>query len=146
MKFRNVDHVGIVVNDLDSVKEFFLCLGFTVIGEIALKGDWVDKTIGFKDVREDIVMLKAPEGKLKLELVKFQNPADKEDIRPAAINTFGLRHIALVVEDLEEIVKTLKRKGIKLVGKNKTFKDSWKLCYVRGPEGIIIELAERTKK
>lgn len=143
MKIKHVDHVGIVVNDLAAVKAFFVDFGFKVVAEMPVRGEWVERIIGLKDVREDLAMLSAPDGKLSLELVKFHHPVDPEGIRPGAANTLGLRHMAFQVEDIDAAVGMLKKKGRKLVGEVQTYEDMWKLCYVRGPEGIIIELAER---
>jgi catechol 2,3-dioxygenase-like lactoylglutathione lyase family enzyme len=143
MKIKHVDHIGIIVNDLAAAKAFFVDLGFSVLMEMPVQGDWVERIIGLKDVREDITMLQAPDGQLNLELVKFHNPVDPEGIRPGAANTLGLRHIAFQVEDIDEAVGLLKQKGRELVGEVQTYEDSYKLCYVRGPEGIIIELAEQ---
>jgi catechol 2,3-dioxygenase-like lactoylglutathione lyase family enzyme len=146
MKIKHVDHIGINVNDLVAAKEFFVDLGFTVMGEMTMQGELVERVIGLKDVRDDLVMLQAPDGQMNVELVKFHHPVDPEGIRPAAANTLGLRHIAFQVEDIEGIVSTLKQKGTKLVGEIQTYEDLWKLCYIRGPEGIILELAEQIKK
>ncbi len=145
MKVRHVDHVGIVVNDLAAAKEFFVNLGFTVLGEANVQGERVDRIIGLKDARSDVVMLQAPDRELNLELSKFHHPLDRDGVRLASANTLGLRHIAFVVENIENIVDTLKQKGIELVGEIQTYEDSYKLCYVRGPEGIIVELAEPLK-
>ncbi len=146
MKIRRVDHVGIVVNDLAAAKAFFVDLGFTVLGEMAVQGKWVERIMGLTDVRDDLVMLQAPDGQFNLELVKFHHPVDQDGIRPAEANTLGIRHIAFQVDDVEGIVDTLKHKGSELVGEIQTYEDSYKLCYVRGPEGIIIELAEQLEK
>ncbi len=146
MKIRHVNHIGIVVNDLEATKAFFVDFGFTVVGEMLMQGELVDRVIGLKDVRDDLVMLQAPDGQLNIELVKFHRPVDPEGILPSSANTFGLRHIAFEVEDLEGIVDTLQQKGIELVGEIQTYEDIWKLCYVRGPEGIILELAEQIEK
>ena len=146
MKIRHVDHVGMVVNDLEAAKAFFVDLGFTVVGQTAVGGEWVGRVIGLKDVKSDIVMLRAPDGQLNLELSKFHQPKAVGDMQPVAANTLGLRHISFQVDNLDGIVKTLQQKGHQLVGEVQTYEDSWKLCYVRGPEGIIIELAERIKK
>jgi catechol 2,3-dioxygenase-like lactoylglutathione lyase family enzyme len=143
MKIRHIDHIGIVVNDLAAAKAFFVDFGFTVLGEAKVQGEWVERIIGLNNVREEVVMVQAPDGQLNLELVKFHQPLDPEGIRPASANTLGLRHIAFIVEDIEDIVETLKQKGRELVGEIQTFEDSYKLCYVRGPEGIILELAEQ---
>lgn len=143
MKIKHVDHVGMVVNDLEAAQEFFVDLGFTVVGQTAVEGELVDRVIGLRGVRSDIVMLQAPDGQVNLELSKFHQPEAVGDKQPAASNTLGLRHIAFQVEDVEEIVAALKQKGRELVSEMQTYEDSWKLCYVRGPEGILIELAEQ---
>jgi catechol 2,3-dioxygenase-like lactoylglutathione lyase family enzyme len=143
VKVKQVDHVGMVVNDLEGATAFFVDLGFTLMGQTTVEGEWVGRVIGLKDVRSDVVMLQAPDGQVNIELSKFHQPEAVGDIQPAAANTLGLRHLAFVVEDLAGIVAMLKQKGIDLVGEIQTYQDSWKLCYVRGPEGIIIELAER---
>jgi catechol 2,3-dioxygenase-like lactoylglutathione lyase family enzyme len=141
MKIRHLDHIGMVVNDLDAAEAFFVELGFTVMGKTTVEGELVDRVIGLKDVRSDIVMLQAPDGQVNIELSKFHQPEAVGG--PAPSNTLGLRHIAFQVEDLDGIVDTLKGKGTELVGEIQTYEKSWKLCYVHGPEGILIELAEQ---
>ena len=143
MKVLHVDHIGINVIDLSAVKDFFVEFGFKVVGEMPMHGELVDRVTGLKGVRDDIVMLESPDGQINIELVKFHNPIDKDGIQPAASNRLGLRHITFQVEDVEGIVETLNQKGIELMGKLQTYGDSWRLCYVRGPEEIIIELAEK---
>lgn len=142
MKIRHIDHVGINVENLEAAKLFFTDLGFTVAGEAVMQGDLVDRVTGLKDVKDDLVMLQAPDGQLNLELVRFHHPIDEAGLQPSAANTLGLRHLCFEVEGLDEILASLQQKGHKLVGEVQTYKKSWKLCYVRGPEGIIIELAE----
>lgn len=146
MKIRHVDHIGINVEDLDAAKAFFIDFGFKMLGEATMQGELVERVIGLKDVKDDIVMLQAPDGQVNVELVKFHHPIDEEGVQPAPANKLGLRHIAFQVEDLEGIIGILKEKGIELVGKVQTYEDLWKLCYVRGPEGIILELAEQMGK
>jgi catechol 2,3-dioxygenase-like lactoylglutathione lyase family enzyme len=146
MKIRHVDHVGINVENLEAAKRFFTDLGFTVAGEAVMQGELVDRVTGLKGVKDDIVMLQAPDGQLNLELVKFHHPVDEAGVQPSAANTLGLRHLCFEVEDLNGIVKTLQQKGHELVGSIQNYKNIWELCYVRGPEGIIVELAERTDK
>jgi catechol 2,3-dioxygenase-like lactoylglutathione lyase family enzyme len=146
MKIRHVDHVGMVVSDLEAATAFFVDLGFTLAGQTAVEGEWVGRVIGLENVQSDIVMLCAPDGQVNLELSKFHQPEAVGDSQPAAANTLGLRHIAFQVEDLEGIVETLNQKGRKLVGNIETYQDTWKTCYVQGPEGILIELAEQLKK
>jgi catechol 2,3-dioxygenase-like lactoylglutathione lyase family enzyme len=146
MKIRHVDHVGINVENLEAAKRFFTDLGFTVAGEAVMQGELVDRVTGLKGVKDDIVMLQAPDGQLNLELVKFHHPVDEAGIQPSAANTLGLRHLCFEVEDLNGIVKTLQQKGHELAGSIQNYKNIWELCYIRGPEGIIVELAERTDK
>jgi len=146
MRIRHVDHVGMVVNDLEAAKAFFVDLGFTLVGQTTVEGEWAGRVIGLENVRSDIVMLRAPDGQVNLELSKFHQPEAVGGIQPAAANTLGLRHIAFQVEDIEGIVKALNQKGRKLVGDIETYEDAWKLCYVQGPEGILIELAEQLEK
>lgn len=143
MKIRHVDHIGINVEDLDAAKAFFIDLGFRVLGEAAMQGELVERVIGLENVRDNLIMLQAPDGQVNIELIKFHHPIDPEGIKPAAPNILGLRHLAFEVEDLEGIIDTLKQKGTELVGDIQTYENSWKLCYIRGPEGIILELAER---
>jgi catechol 2,3-dioxygenase-like lactoylglutathione lyase family enzyme len=145
MKIKHVDHIGINVENLEATKIFFTDLGFSVEGEMVMQGELVDRVTGLKDVKDDLVMLQAPDGQLNLELVKFHHPVDEVGVQPALSNTLGLRHLCFEVEDLSGIVADLQAKGHKLVGEIQTYENTWKLCYVRGPEGIIIELAEKLK-
>lgn len=146
MKIRHIDHIGINVIDLNTAKEFFIDLGFKVVGETTMQGELVERVIGLKDVKDDLAMLQAPDGQLNLELVKFHHPIDQEGVQPSPANKLGLRHLAFEVDDLEEIVAALQQKGHELMGEIQTYENIWKLCYVRGPEGIILELAEQIQK
>lgn len=114
-----------------------------MMGETSVEGEWAEKVAGLSDMRVAVVMLRAPDGQLNLELSKFHRPVDPEGIRPGAANTLGLRHLAFQVDDVESIVTALKQKGRELVGDIQTYEEAWKLCYIRGPEGILIELAEQ---
>lgn len=143
MKIHRIDHVGIIVNDLPAAKAFFLDLGLDVLGEAEVKGEWVERIIGLNDVRETIVMLGMPDGQATLELVKFHTPLDEKGIQQSFANTLGIQHIAFAVEDIEAIVAKLKKKGAELFGEIQNYENMYKLCYVRGPEGIILELAEK---
>lgn len=142
MKIKHIDHIGINVENLEAAKKFFTDLGFIVVGEAVMQGELVERVTGLTDVKDDLVMLQAPDGQLNLELVKFHHPIDEAGVQPQVANTLGLRHLCFQVEDLDGIVATLKQKGHKLVGEVQTYENSWKLCYVYGPEGIILELAE----
>jgi catechol 2,3-dioxygenase-like lactoylglutathione lyase family enzyme len=142
MKIRKIDHVGIVVDDLPAAKAFFLDLGLKLLGESEVQGGWVGRVIGLNDVRSTVVMFGLPDGETNLELSKFHTPAAENGVQHSLANTLGIRHIALVVEDIEAVVAKLKEKGAELIGEIVNYKDVYKLCYVRGPEGIILELAE----
>lgn len=145
MKIHKIDHVGIVVNDLPAAKAFFLDLGLELQGEVPLEGEWLDRIVGLKNVKTEIVMLQTPDGQMNLELSKFYTPSDESDVRRPMANTLGIRHIAFVVEDIEAIVATLKKKGTEFFSEIQYYEESYKLCYLRGPEGIILELAEEIK-
>jgi catechol 2,3-dioxygenase-like lactoylglutathione lyase family enzyme len=146
MKIRHVDHVGINVENLETAKVFFTDLGFSVMGEQKMQGKLLDEVTGLKDAKTEFVMLQAPDGQICLEIIKYLQPVDPEGIRPASANKLGMQHIALQVDDLDSIVKTLQQKGHSLVGSVQNYENIWKLCYVHGPEGIILELAERIGK
>ena len=142
MKVRHVDHIGINVNDLAPAKAFFTDLGFTIAGEASMQGELLDKVIGLKNAKTEFVTLQAPDGQLSVEIIKYLEPVDPKGIQVSAANILGLRHLAFEVDDVEEIVAFLKQKGHELVGEMQTYEHMWKLCYIRGPEGIIVELAE----
>jgi catechol 2,3-dioxygenase-like lactoylglutathione lyase family enzyme len=143
MKIRHVDHIGINVEDLEAVKAFFTDLGFAVTGQAVMEGELLDRVTGLKNAKDDLVMLQAPDGQLNLELVKYHHPLDEAGIRPSAANTLGMRHLCFEVEGLDDILATLQQKGHKLMGEVQAYENTWKLCYIQGPEGIIIELAEQ---
>ncbi|TCP21703.1 glyoxalase/bleomycin resistance protein/dioxygenase superfamily protein [Scopulibacillus darangshiensis] len=145
MKIHRIDHVGVIVNDLPAAKAFFLNLGLEVLGETEVKGEWVERIIGLNDVRETVVWLGMPDGQATLELVKFHTPSDETGIQQSFANTLGIQHIAFAVEDIEAVVAKLKKKGAELFGEIQNYENAYKLCYVRGPEGIILELAEQIK-
>jgi catechol 2,3-dioxygenase-like lactoylglutathione lyase family enzyme len=138
-----MDHVGVVVDDLDAATEFFVELGLVLQGEGPVEGHWVDRVVGLEGVRADIAMMQTPDGTARLELTKFHSPSDQGDNRHAPANTPGIRHVAFVVEDIDAVVAGLRARGAELVGELERYEDIYRLCYVRGPEGIIIELAER---
>ncbi len=145
MKIHRIDHVGIVVNDFAAAKAFFLELGLEVQGEGLVEGEWVERIIGLNDVKTDIAMLRTPGGEANIELIKFYKPLDEKGIQPSLSNTLGIRHVCFAVEDIEAIVAKLKKKGTELVGEIQNYQNAYKLCYLRGPEGIIVELAEKLK-
>lgn len=145
MTIRRIDHVGVIVNDLPAAKAFFLDFGLEVLGEEELEGEWVERIIGLHDVKDKVVMLRTPDGGANLELVKFYKPLDEKGMQRPLANTLGIRHICFAVEDIEAVVAKLKKKGAELFGEIQNYENAYKLCYVRGPEGIILELAEQIK-
>ena len=139
-----MDHVGIVVDDLETAMAFFVELGLELDGETTVEGRWVDRVAGLDDVRADIAMMRTPDGHGRLELTKYRRPAaiDAES-EGAPANTLGLRNIMFAVDDLEDVIDRLRSHGAELVGEVARFEDSYLLCYVRGPAGIIVALAEQ---
>jgi catechol 2,3-dioxygenase-like lactoylglutathione lyase family enzyme len=145
LKIQKIDHVGVIVNDLSAAKEFFLDFGLEVKGEWEMEGELMGYAVGLNDVKVACVGLGMPDGQTWIELIKFYSPSDEKDIQQSYANTLGIRHIAFTVEDIEAIVAKLKKKGTKIFSEIQRYEDSYKLCYVRGPEGIILELAEELK-
>ena len=143
MTIQRMDHVGIVVDDLAAATEFFAELGLELQGEGTVDGRWVDSVVGLEGVRVDYAMMQTPDGNGRLELVKFHSPSSEGDNRHAPANAPGLRHLAFAVKDIDAVVARLRARGAELVGELERYEDSYRLCYVRGPEGIIIELAEQ---
>jgi catechol 2,3-dioxygenase-like lactoylglutathione lyase family enzyme len=143
LTIQRMDHVGIVVDDLAAAIEFFVQLGLELDGEGRVEGDWVDRIVGLEDVRAELAMLQTPDGHGRLELVKFHSPSAQGDDRDAPANAPGIRHVTFAVEDIDAVVAGLRARGAELVGELERYEDSYRLCYVRGPEGIIIELAEQ---
>ena len=145
MKIHRIDHVGVIVNDLPAAKAFFLDFGLEMVWEGKVEGEWVERIIGLNDVKNEVVMLRTPDGEANIELVKFYKPSDEKGIQRPLANTLGIRHICFAVEDIEAIVAKLKKKGAELFGEIQNYENIYELCYVRGPEGIILELAEKIK-
>lgn len=143
MKLQQLDHVGIVVNDLPSVKAFFLGIGLIELGEAEINGEWVERIIGLNNVKETVAMLKVPGGEAMIELIKFHHPIDEKGVQKSLANTLGIRHIAFSVKGIEAVVAKLKKENAALIGEIQNYENTYKLCYVRGPEGIILELAEK---
>lgn len=132
-----------VVDDLATATAFFLELGLKLQGGGSVEGSSVDRIVGLEGVRSEIVMLETPDGHGRIELSKFHSPASPTGDRNAPANTTGLRHIAFEVEDLDGIIDRIRAHGGQLVGELERYENSYRLCYVRGPAGVIVELAER---
>jgi catechol 2,3-dioxygenase-like lactoylglutathione lyase family enzyme len=143
MAVKRMEHVSIVVDDLAAATKFFLELGLELRGETALEGRWVDRIVGLDGVRSEIAMLRSPEDRGEIELVKFHSPPAQGGDPGAPANAPGIRHIAFLVDDIDAVVAGLRARGTELVGELVRYEDSYWLCYVRGPEGIIVELAEK---
>jgi len=137
-----MDHVGVVVSDIAAAAEFFTALGLVLDGEATVDGDWVDRVVGLKGVRSQIAMLRTPDGHGCVELAHFLSPSAVGD-GPEPSNRLGIRHLTFAVEDLDAVLERLRPLGGELVGTVETYEDIYRLCYVRGPDGIILELAER---
>jgi catechol 2,3-dioxygenase-like lactoylglutathione lyase family enzyme len=139
-----MDNVLIVVEDIDAAKAFFAELGMELQGEATLEGPWVDSTVGLKDVRADIATMRTPDGQGRVELSKFHTPpAVRAEPESAPANALGIRRIMFAVDDIDDVVARLRNHGAELVGEIAQYEDIYRLCFLRGPEGIIIGLAEQ---
>ena len=144
MTIQRMDNVLIVVDDLEAAKAFFAELGLEVEGESPLVGRWVDRVVGLNDVRADIAMMRTPDGHGRLELTKFHTPAAvRAEPESAPANALGILRIMFAVDDVDDVVARLRRHGAELVGEIAQYEDIYRLCFLRGPEGIIIGLAEQ---
>ena len=143
MMIQRMEHVGIVVDDLAAAAAFFVGLGLKLQGEGLVEGGWVDRVVGLEGVRAEIAMVETADGHGRLELTKFHAPSGGGGDRHAPANTPGIRHLAFAVDDIDAVVAGLRARGAELVGEVERYEDSYRLCYVRGPEGIIVELAEQ---
>ncbi len=143
MTIQRMDNVGVVVDDLEAAVAFFLELGLELEGEAAVQGPWVDRVVGLDDVRVDIAMVRTPDGNRRLELTKFHTPQAISTTQNAPANTLGIRRIMFAVDDIEDVVARLQAHGAELVGELAQYEDIYRLCYIRGPEGIIVALAEQ---
>ncbi len=139
-----MDNVAIVVGDLDAAVAFFTELGLELEGKWQVEGLWADSTVGLDGVRSDIAMMRTPDGHGRLELTKFHRPtAVSVEPKNAPANTLGIRRIMFAVDDIEDVLARLRTHGAELIGELEQYGDSYRLCYVRGPEGIIIALAQQ---
>ena len=141
-KLLQMHNVGIVVDDLKAAIAFFAELGLELEGETTVEGQWVDRIVALNGVRSDIVMMRTPDGHSRLELTKFQWPMATSVELNVPVNTLGIRRIMFAVEDIKEVLTRLQAHGAELVGEIVQYEDIYLLCYVRGPEGILIALAQ----
>jgi catechol 2,3-dioxygenase-like lactoylglutathione lyase family enzyme len=143
MTLRRMDNVLIVVEDLDAVIAFFVELGMELEGKGPIEGRWVERVIGVDNVRQDVAMLRTPDGHGRVELAMFHSPqAVRAEPRDAPVNTLGIRRVMFAVDGIDDVVARLRTHGAELVGEVTQYENSYRLCYVRGPEGIIVGLAE----
>jgi len=144
MTLQRMDNVLIVVDDLDAAKAFFAELGMELEGEATNEGPWVDQTVGLDDVRADLAMMRTPDGHGRVELTRFHTPpAVRAEPENAPANALGIRRIMFTVDDVDDVVARLRSHGAELVGEIAQYEDIYRLCFLRGPEGIIVGLAER---
>lgn len=143
-KLLRMDNILIVVNDLEAAKAFFVELGMELEGETQVEGPWVDQVVGLDGVRADITMLRTPDGHSRVELTRFHAPpAVSAGPENAPTNALGLRRLMFAVEDLDDVVARLRRHGAELVREIAQYEDVYRLCFMRGPEGILVGLAEQ---
>ncbi|MER5711339.1 VOC family protein [Streptomyces sp. NPDC002122] len=144
MTIQRMDNVLIVVDDLDAVIAFFVELGMELEGRMPVEGRWVERVIGIDDVRQEVAMLRTPDGHSRIELAKFHTPqAVRAEPQDAPANTLGMRRVMFAVDDIEDVVARLGTHGAELVRELVQYENIYRLCYVRGPEGIIVGLAEQ---
>ena len=144
MTLQRMDNVLIVVDDLDAAKAFFAELGMELEGETTVEGPAVDQTVGLEGVRADITMMRAPDGHGRVELTRFHTPpAVRVEPASAPANALGIRRIMFAVRDIDDVVARLRGHGAEIIGELAQYEDSYRLCFMRGPEGIIIGLAEQ---
>ena len=144
MAIQRMDNVGIVVDDLDAAVAFFTELGMELEGRMAIEGSWADNVVGLDDMRSEIAMMRIPGAPGRLELAKYHTPeaiTPEPEITPA--NTLGLHRAMFAVDDIEDVIARLRTHGAELVGEVAQYEDSYRLCYLRGPAGIIVALAEQ---
>lgn len=143
MAVQRMDNVGIVFNDLKAAVAFFLELGLELEGEMTVEGEWAARICGFDEIEADIAMMRTPDGHNKLEMMQYHKPTAIAGEPNAPANTLGIRRLLFAVDDIEDVLARLKTHGAELIGELTRIEDSWLMCYLRGPEGIIIALAEQ---
>ena len=142
MALRRMDNVGIVVEDLPAAIAFFAELGLELEGRAMVEGEWAGRVTGLGDQRVEIAMMRTPDGHSRLELSRFLTPAVVADHRSAPVNALGYLRVMFAVDDINETLERLRKRGAQLVGEVVRYKDAYRLCYIRGPEGLLIGLAQ----
>src|SRR5438105_1082443 len=142
MTVKRMDNVGIVVEDIDAAIEFFTELGLELEGRAPIEGDWADGVTGLRDMRVEIAMMHTPDGHGRLDISPFSAPPGVADHRSAPVNALGYLRVMFTVEDIDDTLARLGKRGAELVGEVVQYEDTYRLCYIRGPEGILIGLAQ----
>ena len=145
MALKRMDNVGIVVEDLDVTIAFFRELGLELEGRATIEGEWAGRVTGLGDQHVEIAMMITPDGHSRLELSRFLRPAVIADNRKAPVNALGYLRVMFTVDDLDETLARLRPRGAQLVGEVVQYEDTYRLCYIRGPEGLLIGLAQQLK-
>jgi catechol 2,3-dioxygenase-like lactoylglutathione lyase family enzyme len=143
MTVKRMDNVGIVVEDLDDAIEFFAELGLELEGRAPVEGDWAGGVTGLRDMRVEIAMMRTPDGHSRLEISQFLAPPVVDDHRRAPVNALGYLRVMFTVEDIDDTLARLRKRGAELVGEVVRYQDMYRLCYIRTPEGILIGLAQQ---
>ena len=143
MTLKRMDNVGIVVESLDTAVEFFAELGLELEGRATIEGEWAGRVTGVRDQRVEVAMMRTPDGHSRLELSRFLTPTVVADHRNAPVNALGYLRVMFTVDDIDDTLVRLGKRGAKLVGKVVQYGDMYRLCYIRGPEGILIGLAQQ---
>src|SRR5687767_3860200 len=142
MGIKRMDNVGIVVEDLDATIDFFREAGLELEGRATIEGEWAGRVTGLGDQRVDIAMMRTPDGHSRLELSRFLTPPTVADHRHAPVNALGYLRVMFAVDDIDDTLERLRTRGAQLVGEVVRYEDAYRLCYIRGPEGVLIGLAQ----
>lgn len=145
MALKRMDNVGIVVEDLDATISFFRELGLNFEGRAMIEGEWAGRVTGVRDQRVEIAMMRTPDGHSRLELSRFLAPPIIADHRNAPVNSLGYLRVMFAVDDVDETLERLGKHGAQLVGEVVRYQDTYRLCYIRGPEGLLIGLAQELR-
>jgi catechol 2,3-dioxygenase-like lactoylglutathione lyase family enzyme len=143
MTLKRMDNVGIVVESLDAAISFFAELGLKLEGRATIEGDWAERVTGLRPMRVEIAMMRTPDGHSRLEISRFLTPPAVADHRNAPVNALGYLRIMFAVDDIDETLARLRKRGAQLVGEVVQYEDAYRLCYIRGPEGLLIGLAQQ---
>jgi len=145
MAIKRMDNIGIVVDDLDGTIDFFRELGLALEGRATIEGEWAGRVTGLGYQRVEIAMMRTPDGHGRLELSRFLTPPAVEDHRKAPVNALGYLRVMFAVDDIDDTLEKLHKRGAQLVGEIAQYEDRYRLCYIRGPEGLLIGLAQELK-